>query len=154
MECVTEKCSQDVLALSGGLALAPPLISSVAFTRGTSWSSSRNTFKPFSRTTCRLTGELRVFLVQCKQTVCAPPVGLLQSMQMTLLKSTWVSLLHQQERALVHNHTDGPAPPSGAQCHDSTAVMDAMTRTARMQPGLCERESASQLSLQMTQFTS
>ena len=82
------QCSQDVLALSGGLALAPPLISSVAFTRGTSWSSSRNTFKPFSRTTCRLTGELRVFLVQCKQTVCAPPVGLLQSMQMTLLKST------------------------------------------------------------------
>ncbi len=57
MECVTDKCSgnQDVLALSGGLALAPPFISSVAFTSGTSWSSSRNTLNPLSKTTCRLT---------------------------------------------------------------------------------------------------
>ena len=55
--------SGGVLALSGGLALAPPLISSVAFTKGTSWSSSRNTLKPFSRTTCRLRAELRVLLM-------------------------------------------------------------------------------------------
>lgn len=89
LECVTDKrssSSQDVLALSGGLALAPPLISSVAFTRGTSWSSSRNTLRPLSKTTCRPTAELRVFLTKRKQTVCVESETLSTAMlEMTLL---------------------------------------------------------------------
>ena len=35
------------------LDLAPPFISNVAFTRGTSWSSSRYTLKPLSSLTCK-----------------------------------------------------------------------------------------------------